>query len=103
MEGYHEAAGQAILSFMKCVGIDLSGPSNIKDTCVTVFSGSPSGKMRLEWLQTQGLEEITGIAEPSDHYVAACAAALGAWKWALGESKWLYPADPPLHPFDYAS
>ena len=38
----------------------------------------------------------------SDHAVAACAAALGAWDWSRGAARWSHPADPPLHPFPYA-
>ena len=39
------------------------------------------------------------VSAPSDHALAACAAALGAWNAACGRPSWLYPADPPLHPF----
>ena len=55
----------------------------------------------LEWLGQQGLEGICGLAHPSDHYVAACACALGAWKWNKERPVWIYPASPPFHPFDY--
>ena len=39
------------------------------------------------------------VSVPSDHAIAATAAALGAWNAACGRPAWLYPADPPLHPF----
>jgi predicted nuclease with RNAse H fold len=56
----------------------------------------------LEWLERQGIGAISAVDSPSDHYVAACAAALSAWKWQTRETVWLYPADLPLHPFDFA-
>ncbi|MFN2311460.1 MAG: DUF429 domain-containing protein [Spirochaetia bacterium] len=42
-------------------------------------------------------ENAAGV--PSDHAIAACAAALGAWHASAGRPSWLYPAEPPLHPF----
>lgn len=56
----------------------------------------------LEWLEGQGLEAVAGRADPGDHFVAACAAALAAWKWHSGAAAWMHPADPPWHPFDVA-
>ncbi|MDJ0781372.1 MAG: DUF429 domain-containing protein [Desulfosarcinaceae bacterium] len=56
----------------------------------------------LVWLQQQGLKGIGEVADPSDHYVAACAAALAAWRWYHRDAVWLHRAAPPLHPFDYA-
>ncbi len=56
----------------------------------------------LEWLQWEGLKGITKERMPDDHYVAACASALAAWKWHSNESVWLERACPPYHPYDYA-
>lgn len=56
----------------------------------------------LKWLDQQGLRNIDTNKNPSDHYVAACAAALAAWKWRSKEPKWLHEAKPPFHPFDFA-
>jgi predicted nuclease with RNAse H fold len=56
----------------------------------------------LAWLEKQGLKKAANIKDPTDHYVAACASALAAWKWYQNESVWLHPAEQPLHPFDYA-
>jgi len=56
----------------------------------------------LAWLERRGLNKAADMKDPTDHYVAACAAALAAWKWHLDESPWLYRAKPPFHPFDYA-
>jgi predicted nuclease with RNAse H fold len=57
----------------------------------------------LHWLGVQGLDGITAPSALSDHYVAACAAALGAWKWSTDASQWRMPAQPPHHPYDFAS
>lgn len=56
----------------------------------------------LRWLEGEGLEGIGGGPDPGDHFVAACAAALAAWKWSLGTPVWIHPADPPWHPYDMA-
>ena len=57
----------------------------------------------LDWLETKGLR---GICRPdkedvTDHYVAACAAALGAWQWSLGKSVWRFALELPHHPYDF--
>ncbi len=54
------------------------------------------------WLERQGLQGVTDQAAFPDHFVAACAGALAAWKWARGEPVWIEPATPPLHPYDFA-
>jgi predicted nuclease with RNAse H fold len=56
----------------------------------------------LAWLERRGLRGIAGLEAPTDHLVAACAAALAAWRWACGRPAWVEPAAPPLHPFDFA-
>ena len=56
----------------------------------------------LDWLGTKGLKDIYRPESVSDHYVAACAAALGAWQWNLGRSVWRFAADLPHHPYDFA-
>lgn len=55
----------------------------------------------LEWLATQSVRSLP-TAEPSDHFVAACGAALAAWDWSRGRSVWLAPPEPPFHPFAFA-
>jgi predicted nuclease with RNAse H fold len=56
----------------------------------------------LQWLEKQGLREAAAIRDPSDHYVAACACVLAAWKWFQNKSVWLHAAEQPFHPFDFA-
>jgi predicted nuclease with RNAse H fold len=56
----------------------------------------------LQWLENQGLKGIDLAGSVSDHYVAACAAALAAWKWNLGESVWIFKSEMPFHPYDFA-
>jgi predicted nuclease with RNAse H fold len=55
----------------------------------------------LQWLKNQGLNGIDLSGSVSDHYVAACAAVLAAWKWNLGESVWIFKSDVPFHPYDF--
>jgi predicted nuclease with RNAse H fold len=64
---------------------------------------SPGSKHILhQCLERQGLQGIALSGSVSDHYVAACAAALAAWKWHLGESVWIFKAEMPFHPYDFA-
>jgi len=68
---------------------------------VRQMSRSPaSRRVLLQWLGKQGLRGLKRARRPS-HYVAACAAALAAWDWARGDSRWIKKAEPPLHPFDF--
>jgi predicted nuclease with RNAse H fold len=70
---------------------------------VAAFKRDRSARSQLiEWLGGQGLKGISREEEVADHYVAACAAALGAWQWSLGRSVWRFPANPPMHPYDFA-
>lgn len=67
------------------------------------FKTEPFARGRLlDWLGTKGLKGISGAETVSDHYVAACAAALGAWQWSLGKSVWYFASDLPHHPYDFA-
>ena len=55
------------------------------------------------WLTEQRLTQIPIEMEAESHSIDACAAALGAWHWKDPSFKpqWLFPANPPLHPYDY--
>jgi predicted nuclease with RNAse H fold len=66
------------------------------------MKGSTKAKQTLlQWLENQGLNGIDLLGSVSDHYVAACAAALAAWKWHLGESVWVFKSEMPFHPYDF--
>ncbi len=70
---------------------------------VAAFKRDLSARLRLlNWLQGMGLQGLPPDREPSDHFVAACAAALAAWQWSVGGPKWCYPRRPPEHPYDFA-
>ncbi len=70
---------------------------------VRKFKSDPRARGQLlDWLGTKGLQGIHRADNVSDHYVAACAAALGAWQWSAGKSIWRFPADLPHHPYDFA-
>jgi predicted nuclease with RNAse H fold len=53
----------------------------------------------LAWLEDRGLKGSGSLPPDSDHLVAACGAALAAWKWAAGNPAWIHPAAPPFHPY----
>jgi uncharacterized protein len=57
------------------------------------------------WLEGQHLHNLPMEIEKESHTIDACAAALGAWHWKdpLFETKWQFPANPPLHPYDFSS
>jgi predicted nuclease with RNAse H fold len=70
---------------------------------VTSFAGDAGCRAGLlSWLERQGLRAIAAPTPCSSHFVAACAAALGAWRWHEGEPAWVAPAEPPWHPYDFA-
>lgn len=69
---------------------------------VRKFKTEPSAHGRLlDWLETTGLNGLSRAETISDHYVAACAAALGTWQWSLGKPVWCFAAKPPYHPYDF--
>ena len=54
---------------------------------VSAFKRDEAARAQLlQWLTAQGLKGISRTEIVPDHYVAACAAALGAWQWSLGQS-----------------
>lgn len=70
---------------------------------VRTYKVNPKAQQRLlGWLKTQGLDCMEIHKTLDDHHVAACAAALAAWKWDQGTMVWVEPASPPHHPFDLA-
>jgi len=70
---------------------------------VREFAARPAARKKLlGWLSDHGLGGIRVTEESSSHEVAACAAALAAWKWAAGKPSWLAPAEPPWHPYGLA-
>jgi predicted nuclease with RNAse H fold len=64
-------------------------------------SSTKAKQILLQWLKNKGLNEINLSGSVSDHYVAACAAALAAWKWHLGKSVWIFKSEMPFHPYDF--
>jgi predicted nuclease with RNAse H fold len=70
---------------------------------VLVFKQDENARWELlNWLEGQGLQGVAITPTPSDHYVAACASALAAWKWSVGQPIWVERAASPIHPFDFA-
>ncbi len=70
---------------------------------VQAFKREPAARLRLlEWLEAQRVGGVPRLEDLSDHFVAACAAALAAWQWSLGRAVWCHPAQPPEHPYDFA-
>lgn len=75
-------------------GAPIADVRNFKDDC--------SCRLRLlQWLTTTGFTNLNISNHCSSHLVAASAAALAAHSWRRGTAAWLYPADPPWHPYDF--
>lgn len=71
---------------------------------VRTFKEQMESRLRLlAWMEGQGLKGVDQEKKPPDHYVAACACALAAWKWFQGRSTWLRKATIPMHPYDFAA
>ncbi len=70
---------------------------------VALLKREEAARLRiLDWLGTQGLQDIPTAKDLSDHFVMACAAALAARSWERGHPAWCCPAAPPAHPYDFA-
>lgn len=70
---------------------------------VRSFKKSPAARSEiLTWFERSGVRKVGAAAAESDHALAACAAALAAWKWEVGDSAWIHKSEPPIHPFDFA-
>lgn len=54
------------------------------------------------FLEKDGVEAIPTDVLQSSHSFDACLAAYAAWKWKQDKSEFLYPAEPPFHPFPFS-
>jgi len=73
------------------------------DAVRSMKTSAPGRRRLLRWLEEEGLHGVAVDRDSSDHYVAACAAALSAWKWHTGNPAWIQRAELPHHPFDYVA
>ncbi|HYB12896.1 MAG TPA: DUF429 domain-containing protein [Myxococcota bacterium] len=64
-------------------------------------SRDPRHKLTV-WLHDQGLRGLEVFRNPSVHTLDAAAAALAAWCWSRGHPVWIWHAQPPHHPYDFA-
>lgn len=55
----------------------------------------------LHWFRKQGTRGLEEQAGCTDHFIAACSAALAAWKWAQAKQVWRAAAEPPFRPYDF--
>lgn len=70
---------------------------------VKAFKKDADARIKLlRWPESRGVKGILDAGFDADHFVAACAAASGAWQWKLGKSAWKYAANLPHHPYDFA-
>ena len=90
---------------IKIVEVHPSGAMALRGATVeSIMKMKISTKARqtlLQWLANQGLNGIDLSGSVSDHYVAACSAALAAWKWHLRKSAWIFKSEMPFHPYDF--
>jgi predicted nuclease with RNAse H fold len=108
---YLTVRGLAVARFLQIANVNVV---EIHPGAVFALRGAPIASVRsfranlecqfdlLHWLEEQGLVGIRPPTPCTSHFVAACAAALGAQHWRRGEQAWLAPAEPPFHPFDFA-
>lgn len=67
------------------------------------FRDSEEDRDRLvHWLREQGLRGLECEFIRTDHSLAACAAAWATWRWNQGQPSWVFRAEAPHHPFDFA-
>lgn len=111
---YLTLRGLAVARLLQTVTPQVPAIVEVHPSAALALRGAPRAAVRtfkhqshsrrelLRWLEEQGLRGVAQQRAPSDHFVAACAAAFAAWKWQQGQSVWQEPANPPFHPFDYA-
>lgn len=110
---YLTLRGLQLTRLLESLQYDLSMVETHPGACMILRGADPNDvrkfkadvsvrKHLLDWLETKGLKGISSAETASDHYVAACAAALGAWQWSLGKSVWCFAAILPHHPYDFA-
>ncbi len=98
LEGLQEQTNIRIVEVHPGAAMLLRG-ANAKD--VATFKRDEAARGRLfTWLEGMGLGGAP--AEGSEHFLAACAAALAAWDWSKGRARWCYTRRPPEHPYDFA-
>jgi uncharacterized protein len=70
---------------------------------ILAFAADELARERLiDWLSSQRIDRLKVPAPCPSHFVAACAAAVAAWDWHFGRSRWLAKARLPWHPYDFA-
>ncbi len=111
---YLTLRGLAVARMATAIGGPRARIVEVHPGAALVLRGAPSSAVRalkesaaarraiLAWLERQGVGAVAGRGDLGDHFVAACAAALAAWKWHAGDAAWLHPAEPPQHPHDVA-
>jgi predicted nuclease with RNAse H fold len=56
----------------------------------------------LAWIRATYIPDLPSIDAPSDHVVMSIASALAALDWGRKNARWVQPAEPPFHPYDFA-
>lgn len=71
---------------------------------VLTYKQSLSSREYLKnWFKQQQVIRLPTGVEKESHSIDSCAAGLAAWHWADQslKPKWIYSANPPLHPYDF--
>ncbi|WP_270180502.1 DUF429 domain-containing protein [Alkalihalobacillus sp. CinArs1] len=71
-----------------------------KDAVLTYKTDITSKKRINSFLEREGVLAIPEKALESTHSFDACLAAYAAWKWNNGKSSFIFPSNPPIHPFE---
>jgi len=111
---YLTLRGHAVARHLMAIGVPAASIAEVHPSAALVLHGAAArdvialktrlrSRLRLlRWMRGQGLRGIPSYLALTSHLTAACAAALAAWRWALGKPAWCMLAAPPAHPFDFA-
>lgn len=111
---YLTLRGIAVARHLVAIGIPASSIVEVHPSMAYALHGAPSRhvvalksressrKSLLDWLGKRGFRGIPPALAANADDVAACGAALAAWRWRRGRAAWVHLASPPAHPFDLA-
>jgi predicted nuclease with RNAse H fold len=72
-------------------------------THIVALKNDPQARASLlAWMRDTYIPDLPSIQAPSDHLVMSVSSALAAFDWGRKSARWVQPAAPPFHPYDFA-